>query len=389
LLHRPKLPWVREHSAGQALVETALVLPLILILLMGAIDFGQLFFGWSNLHQAVRIGADYAATHPDMDAAERTRFEELIANDVGDINCAVATPIPNPTYTLPNGTPTSNPALGDYANLTLECDFSPITPLGAVLFGSPITMAATSTFPIREGCINCPTPVPATPPPAPAQCRVVPDLDGLSVAGARLAWESAGFFPANFTPQTGADTETVDSFIVTEDDPLSTCSMPTQAVFSSSVTVTTIPVPPCADAIVPNLIGLSLAQAQTTWTGAGFTGALTADGGDPAVPAQDRVVTAQATDPASNPGVDCVDPATLTIDVTTGIPWPPAPPVPCRVPNMINLTRPQGEAAWNDADFTGTFSPGNGNFTIQSQSLVGGTYVECDADVTVSAKAGG
>lgn len=387
---RSNLRLESRHRSGQALVETALLLPLLLILLLGAIDFGRLFFGWANLHQAVRIGADYAATHPEMTAAERVRFEELITNDIGDINCAVTTPIPNPTYTLADGSPTADPVLGDYANLTLECAFSPITPLGSVFFGDPIQMSATSTFPIREGCISCPTPVPATPPPAPAQCRVVPNLVGLSVAGARLAWESAGFFPANFLLVSGEETATVASANVAEDDPLSTCTTPTHAIFSSSVTVTTRPpADPCVQAIVPNLLGLTLAEAQATWTAAGFTGAFTADGGDPTTPAQDRVVTAQTTDPASSAGVDCVDPATLTIDVTTGNPWPPAPPVPCLVPNMINLTRSEGQAAWTAASFTGTYSPRNGNFTIRSQSLVGGTYVECEADITVSANAGG
>src|SRR5687767_3674896 len=118
----------KRSSPGQALVETALLLPILLILLLGAIDFGRLFFDWINLQQAARIGSNFAATHPDMDTDERDRYEELIAGDLVD-RCE-PDPIPNPTYTTPDGAPVADPVLGDFASLTLTCDFSPVTPLG-------------------------------------------------------------------------------------------------------------------------------------------------------------------------------------------------------------------------------------------------------------------
>ena len=387
---------LHSRSRGQALVETAILLPILLILLLGAIDFGRLFFGYVNLHQAVRIGANYAATHADMTADERLRYEELIDGDLADLNCELGLPIPNPTFTTPDGTPVVDPGLGDFATVTLDCDFSPITPLGDVFFGDPIAMSATSTFPIREGCVNCPTPAPVTPPPTPLQCRLVPDLDGLSVAGARLAWEAAGFDPANFVtvPPTAEDFQTVEpgSFVVTEDDPLSTCDFPTFAIFSSDGRVTaTDPAtenpPTCIT--VPNLLGTLVGEAQATWTGAGFTGELTADGGLPASVAPDRVIVQQDTEPPSEVGVECLDPAS-TVNVVTGDPLPTPQPLPCRVPNMINLKWDEGLAAWIDARFTGdNYEPSSGNFKIGSQSLVGGTYVPCDASITVEPGGGG
>src|SRR4026209_2451830 len=116
-------------SRGQALVETALLLPILLILLLGAIDFGRLFFGFTNLHQAVRIGANYAASHADMTAAEQLRYEELINGDLAELNCALDAPILPPTYTTSDGVPVADPVVGDFASVTLGCDFSPITPL--------------------------------------------------------------------------------------------------------------------------------------------------------------------------------------------------------------------------------------------------------------------
>jgi hypothetical protein len=378
---------------GQALVETALLLPILLILLLGAIDFGRLFFEWINLHQAVRIGANYAASHADMTAAEQLRYEELIVGDLSEHTCReVAATILPPTYTTSDGAPIADPGVGDFASVTLECDFSPITPLGDIVFGEQILMSATSTFPIREGCVNCPEPPPAEPPPVPLQCRPVPNVTDQSVAGARLAWAAAGFDPANFVPATGQDFETVATFAVTEDDPLSNCAFPTLAVFSSTIVVTITPpdpeTPPTC-ITVPNLLGTLVGDADDAWTGAGFTGDLTADGGDPSIPAPNRVIVDQVTVPASDVGIDCLDPAS-TVNVVTGAALPVPPPLPCRVPNMINLKRDEGEAAWILEGFAdANFDPQTGRFTIKSQSVVGGTYLPCTASVSVSASAGG
>jgi len=48
---------------GQALVETALVLPLVLILLVGIFDLGRAAFLSGTLNHAVREGTRYAIVH--------------------------------------------------------------------------------------------------------------------------------------------------------------------------------------------------------------------------------------------------------------------------------------------------------------------------------------
>ncbi len=54
----------RKSERGQSLVELALGFTFILILLAGAINFGQAFFIWIALREATQEGAVYAATHP-------------------------------------------------------------------------------------------------------------------------------------------------------------------------------------------------------------------------------------------------------------------------------------------------------------------------------------
>jgi len=385
----------RPHR-GQALAETAILLPVLLILLLGAIDFGRAFFGWANLHQAARNGANYASINATMTSTEQARYVALVESDLfpdlaerRNPACTPQDPVPSPSYRRPDGTPTTTPVLGDFATLTLYCDFSPLTPLMDLIVGDPLRMTATATFPIREGCINCPTPVPAPPPPPPIQCFAVPAMENRSVAGARAAWVSAGFRETNFTvePAGAPDSATVGTATVTEDDPLSNCSMPAYAVYSSRVEVTPLPDGgPCAvgEAIVPNMIGMSLGDARTAWDVEFDALNLQADGGDPAALPQTRTITDQSTAPTSTAGVSCLD-VTATADVTTGPPLPPPPPTPCRVPNMTNLTRPEGQQEWVEEGFESTnFSPNGGTWIILSQSLVGGTYVDCGASVRVS-----
>ena len=54
-----------RHEKGQALVEFALVLPVLLVILCGIIDFGWLYYNQITLNNAAREGARYAVIHYD------------------------------------------------------------------------------------------------------------------------------------------------------------------------------------------------------------------------------------------------------------------------------------------------------------------------------------
>jgi len=59
-IHQSKL-----KMRGQSLVEFALVLPLLLMLILGAIDFGRLFYTKIIITNAAREGAYYLVSHAD------------------------------------------------------------------------------------------------------------------------------------------------------------------------------------------------------------------------------------------------------------------------------------------------------------------------------------
>ncbi|MGH2463352.1 MAG: TadE/TadG family type IV pilus assembly protein, partial [Candidatus Limnocylindria bacterium] len=43
-------------TRGQGLVEFAIILPFLMLVLLMAVDFGRVFFGWVGLANASRIG---------------------------------------------------------------------------------------------------------------------------------------------------------------------------------------------------------------------------------------------------------------------------------------------------------------------------------------------
>lgn len=76
----PKLADRPNHPAGVALIEFAFVLPILLVLAMGMLDFGRAFQEKSLLDQAAREGARIAVvTAPDLDLVT-TRVNNVLAS---------------------------------------------------------------------------------------------------------------------------------------------------------------------------------------------------------------------------------------------------------------------------------------------------------------------
>ena len=59
LFHHPP-----SGERGQSLVEFALMLPILLLMLMGTLDLGRLYFAYVAIHNAAGEGALYAAINP-------------------------------------------------------------------------------------------------------------------------------------------------------------------------------------------------------------------------------------------------------------------------------------------------------------------------------------
>jgi len=55
----------RQREKGQATVEFALVVVLLLLVLFGLVDFSRLFFAYATMSNGVREGARYGIVNPD------------------------------------------------------------------------------------------------------------------------------------------------------------------------------------------------------------------------------------------------------------------------------------------------------------------------------------
>ena len=168
----------QSKDRGQALVEFALVLPILAVLLVMAIDFGRVFFGWIAVQNAARIAADFAAGNSSTWGTDDTKlYQRLVIDDMRGINCAPPPPdtdgqwdtadVPDPVFLDTN----SNGELmndGDQAQVTLECRFDVITPLAGAIVGNTVNLSATATFAVNQILVPAiPTPEPTPPGPCP------------------------------------------------------------------------------------------------------------------------------------------------------------------------------------------------------------------------------
>ena len=89
-----------NSQRGAALIEFALVFPLLLLILLGIIDFGFLFQRYEVLTNATREGARIAILPGYVEADVKTRVcAFLVSGSVPTTGCPGATPT-NPAVTL-------------------------------------------------------------------------------------------------------------------------------------------------------------------------------------------------------------------------------------------------------------------------------------------------
>jgi Flp pilus assembly protein TadG len=128
----------QPKDRGAVAVELALVLPVLLLVVFGCIDFGRMLNAQISLTQAAREGARWAALGQSGVAAR-------VNNAAGGLS-----PITTTVTACP-----ANPGVGANAVVTATYTFNYITPVGAIstLIGGPSmgTQTLTSTAVFRCG----------------------------------------------------------------------------------------------------------------------------------------------------------------------------------------------------------------------------------------------
>lgn len=83
-------PVAMRDSRGQALVETALTIPLLLLLLIGAAEFGRLAYAAIEVSNAARAGVAYGA-QSHITASDSSGMETAATQDGSNITGLTAT----------------------------------------------------------------------------------------------------------------------------------------------------------------------------------------------------------------------------------------------------------------------------------------------------------
>ncbi len=121
-----------KDQKGQAITEFAIVVPLLLVLLFGLIDFGRLGFAYMQLHmvaqESVRLGGLGSSD------AEVTQFAKQ--RYMGDSDELLVMITPNEAAR----------DSGDYVTIELEAPFQAITPIYSQLVPSTFQIETESTI---------------------------------------------------------------------------------------------------------------------------------------------------------------------------------------------------------------------------------------------------
>ena len=138
----------RPHRRGQALVEFALIVPVMLFLLLIAIDFGRLFFSNVDMANASREAAAYAAGNP-TDTATITAYASREANVQGQAGEGARTV----TVTCQNSVPATilcsaaagGTGVGNVVTVNVARPFTFLTPFINSFFGGSLQVNASSS----------------------------------------------------------------------------------------------------------------------------------------------------------------------------------------------------------------------------------------------------
>ncbi len=143
----------RGGERGTAVLELALVLPLLVLLVFGTLDVGRAIYIKNALANAARDGARFASVDPTNSAciqtvaAQRSSLANLGAADV----------------TITRG----SVDLGQPITVAVQSTYTPITPLvGSLIGSSALTLRSSATMEIRSvpaNPLSCPTLATATP----------------------------------------------------------------------------------------------------------------------------------------------------------------------------------------------------------------------------------
>lgn len=163
----------RPHSRGQALVEAAIIMPIIVMILLLTIDLGRAYFAHLGLRNAAREAAIYGGSEPmetcasgSSDAGLRYQVAREFQVNTAAVGCDSGTVsivtsgseatgcFQYPSYAACGGAPL-NPTATYLYRVHVTTDFQPVTPIVGLLtgngFGNAVPLSVVTSSPVLSG----------------------------------------------------------------------------------------------------------------------------------------------------------------------------------------------------------------------------------------------
>jgi Flp pilus assembly protein TadG len=145
---------------GQSLVESALILPIFILVLVGLFDLGRAVYAYNTISNASREAVRVAIVNQTALDVQGEAFQQAVSLGIGTGDVSIA-------YLDPSGVGncTGNIDPGCIASVTVQYSFSAATPVIGQIIGA-FLMTATTEMPVERTCpdstnpslLTCPWP---------------------------------------------------------------------------------------------------------------------------------------------------------------------------------------------------------------------------------------
>ena len=138
-------PHIRRRERGQAMVETAITIPILLVLMVGIFEVGRAYETWQVLTNAAREGARMSVTPSSVEATTTALIRKYMADGQLTKSATAAVVVNKGASINVNGTAVSASAV----TVDYPFEFIMLQPVvrlvapGATV-GGPLTMRATA-----------------------------------------------------------------------------------------------------------------------------------------------------------------------------------------------------------------------------------------------------
>ena len=125
---------------GLALVETALTLPLLLLLLVGALEYAWLFFKFQQVNSAARHGARIGVTVPATQTQVQAAIDQMMTSSGLQASGYTVTFSADPAALNP----------GEVLTISISVPYANVELIGFPLVPTPVTLIGATSM-VKEG----------------------------------------------------------------------------------------------------------------------------------------------------------------------------------------------------------------------------------------------